>query len=405
MPQKGKFFSSNFTYSNKYGKPNNFSKESFLQNLIFTDKLIHGSSWFEELPTLLDIFGPHGLIELINKGDLVFHADALTIGSIGQSIGIQAHKGVLPLGSYRFSTVQMAYWEKTAQERLEKILTPQRLEKKVKSKLSYTLLEKTSNFQNSNSNIISSNLDIDLRKNHPSICTALEIAVSEIHNVQINREKLLLKFDETALGDFRCTSNLRHITNLNELQEHKAIERAILSIGGIHTSLFVQQFYDSAVEVGDTHVRLLNDRYKGFHTRFTNENNADLLKKVLEIGGLPSFEGIEQVDPLKLIELKRTDEYICFINWLNSLDPDNPKEIEDQLRGFNSTIQKFLHSNTGKTIRILVQTGLGATMAGTAGIVGGIAMSIGDMYLTDKLFPQNKVAFFLQKQLPTIFST
>src|SRR6266702_4182687 len=81
---------------------------ALVRRLILFDHVYVETSLLREIPFLLKAFGYKGLLQLLDEPDFEFISDALTAGSVGQSIIAQDRPmGVLPLNEFDVSVVRL----------------------------------------------------------------------------------------------------------------------------------------------------------------------------------------------------------------------------------------------------------------------------------------------------------
>lgn len=114
--------------------------------------------------------------------------------------------------------------------------------------------------------------------------------------------------------------------------------------------------------------------------------------------GVLADEGRLKLD--KVLEIRETKECKEFRDWLTGIDTATDEEIKERIDGIRARIGNFLGGIPGKSVRLLISTGLGFIPSGAA---ISFVESLGDTFLLEKIFPASGPIAFINKMLPSAF--
>ncbi|BCL61975.1 hypothetical protein DGMP_26680 [Desulfomarina profundi] len=128
------------------------------------------------------------------------------------------------------------------------------------------------------------------------------------------------------------------------------------------------------------------------------------MSKIVSVVGLPNFSEVGkkyEVNIEKLLDIKHSEEFILFREFLRNSNKLGDKELEKIFKSLKAKFSTATNSPIGKTIRFLVGAGIGLIPG--VGTPLSLAVSAADQYLFDKVMPSKGIITFINKGYPSIF--
>lgn len=381
----------------------NFDVSLFLLRLLLFEKYTLNSIRFKELPIIAEMFGLDALKALLRTGDIQFHCEGFAIAQAGQNTIFRKSKGVLPLGSYFFETIQTVDDEHHYRLILNPIL------KQIKSLPSIRVkeikgLEKLirKKIVKHSDDTHKSLRDCFYRKLEDKYLLSEAIKSKLVEEGFSTPEHIDFHIFPIDKDDFKVESNIGSLYGVDELREHKIIERALLNVGGLeHRLLAMRDFQSLSGFNNEKELPLLDARLGAIAGRNTSKKIENNFQKVITLKGLPNFEEILESGNFDLhhfLEIRQTDECKAFRNWLWGIDKISEEEIQEKLNNLISKSGNLLSSTTGKILRFVANAGIGIASGGI-----GLATGALDTFLLDKFLKKDGVKAFVDKQYPQLY--
>ncbi len=183
-----------------------------------------------ETRALIDAFGLDGLVTLLKSGALKIRCDGFTAGQFGQ---FPAATKLLPLKSYRLATIIPGSREVYISHCLHNVGKAGLAKNDYKRlKLVYfdSLVPATDAVAG-----IEPLRDVprDLGNAHVARM-AVARAAKDLAGFDGSMDKLALKVRQVEEDAFSLESNLRHVCHVDEIAEHRILERAALGVAGLN---------------------------------------------------------------------------------------------------------------------------------------------------------------------------
>lgn len=375
-----------------------FDIDIFLQRILLFEKYTLSSIRLKEIPFLAKYLGIKGLHNLLESNAIEIHCQPLSIGQVGQTTAIKsiAEKGVLPLFSYSFRTVEMAYYENYLEDCLKEVKKIPNITNKELKSLNRLIKGKLVYLNEDTKNQIYKSFCDDLKNDKLILNLIQSTLIPEKEKAKINLE--IIKINE---DDWRVETNLCSLLHISELDGHKMIELTLLKFGGLEKRIYQMHDFNSISGFKDeVEFEIFKEKLRPIGEKLCEEKLNKNFTKIIDIEGLPNFNEIIQKDNFsieKLLKLKNTDECKEFRNWLWKMENSSEKEIKDRILNLNSKIGNFLSTKTGKTIRFMTTT--------IAGLINplGITLAPIDTFLVDKFFKKDGVTAFINKLYPSLY--
>lgn len=390
-------------------KTSPFDIGEFLTRILLFDKVFLKSIRLKEVSFLAERIGAEQTIELIESGILKFIVDSLNLASTGQNSIIKSSRdrgGPLPLGSYCFQSIILHYGKEETSKILPNVRPQNKfLEKQVFKKLKLSVAE---NILSSPDKVRYSAMDAinsDIKHNIVVIPHLISKDLAENNQmVDINGYEIKVKTHELSPGDFKIETNLNSLLGFSIEEEHKVVQRALLSLGSFNQALLEMEAYNAVTIFDDEDSALFDQKYKFIVNQLDEHYVHSELSRIVKIIGLPDFSqtGVKyKINIEKLLKVKQSDEFLLFRNFLKNSNKFNDKELEGLFKSLKVKIAEASNAPLGKTARLLFGAGLG--LIPFIGTPLGLAVSAADQYLFEKIMPSKGVISFINRGYPSIF--
>ena len=369
-----------------------------LRYLLLFDEVIVQSIRLREFSVLASVFGSQGLTALLRSGGIRVLCDAVTIGQTGQS-DIGGRTNPLPLGSYSFRWVREADRKTYLHECFQNVKSSRGLTYKESKRLKHELAARLVEPVDTVPKEMEEQLLADLRSSVPHLSTALSVELRRNHGISARPSELRLNVHEVCERDFHVESNLRHLTSLDELARHRAIERALLAVGGLNQRLAEMNGYNALTDFWYQDLPVLGSKFR-YLRELGPERHDRALATVLALPGLPDLtEALSrgQVDIERFLEIRQSADGEEFRRWFRNQGPDGVAALRDQWGRLRSRLGAWVATPAGKCLRFLVSSGVGVIPG------AGIAASAIDGFLLERWLPRSQPLSFLLHSYKSIF--
>jgi hypothetical protein len=376
---------------------------AFVRRLLLFEHYIVDSIRLEEIPTLTRVFGIDGVIKLLESGIVSIRADPLTFGQTGQ-LNIseaRAKKGLLPLGSYAFSTVEMADHRRFIHDCLQEIKREFGEGKKV-IKLKRAIVE---HLVPRPPNLVpraDEQLARELTDNGPQVSQAVALALSERLATDVKPGEFALRIHPIDERDYRAESDIGERFSLNEHDAHALVERGLLAVGGLSLSLAAMESYEAVTGFRHSELPILESKFSFLLNQFDPDAQEARLDRVIEIAGLPTVDWAAAggVDAEALLELRDEPEWQAFRQWLRQTESAPDEEIKAQLQAGTEKLARLVHGKPGSVLRFLTVSGASLLGLGKAAELGIGAV---DQFIVENLVQRPGPASFLGRLYKSVF--
>jgi hypothetical protein len=367
-----------------------------------------------EIPRLVKVFGFKGLMELLESGALSIICDPVTMGNIGQSLGLKitnARGGPLPLCSYRIVPVSIPerlltgepYREQYVDRMLDVIRgmglpdgQRRRLMKAVAPMLSFYPRTVVADSKTEFSKLVG--------RQDASIRAALEVEFRRARGADLPGAVELRLDDLGNDGDFRVATNLAARAGIDEAETHKIIERALLGAAGLEQRMIVMQATGSVSGFRAEELSVLDGRFQWMWKELGADAQEARFGRVVDIGGLPDLSNLapgQEINIKRVLRLRDSAECREMRRWLREVDSESDAEISERLFSFREGLAAATHTRSKSTMRFLLVTGIGSLPV--IGTLAGPAASALDHFIFEKLIGRPGPATLLGRNYPSIF--
>lgn len=409
-----------------------FHGGEFIEHIILCDNFILDSLFLAEIPHLISAFGIAPVIELIKSDFFKIRSETfITFGSTGRSSAVssyRAKKGDLPLCSYCIDAFSIYPYKPTestqpSKERsykddqkkfnsnnLKVVKSIQGMNKKDYKNLKKSIADTIVHFRSREViDEISKQNYRDYQLEDTSIKYAISIYLRNNLNIDLEPEKIKLNINFIDDKDFNVSTNLKSLININIEEEHKILERSLLSICGINYNTALMREHNVTLGYRENEVDVL---YCKILSQYINEININKelnkFRKILDIKNFPDLDSAylnKQINLMKVLEIRDTKECVEFRNWINNQNNLDLNDLKDNLESVSQKIRDKLNTKTAYISKIAVS--IGSSLIGLYNPLLGISSTLGltalDMYLIEKFLSKKQHLTFLNNNLPSIY--
>jgi hypothetical protein len=379
-----------------------FFPGDLIENLIMFDCFIIDSIRLKELPFLLRILGFEGVRELIKSGKLKINCQVITTGQTGQ-FSLDPSKTVLPYGSYEFSVIVSSNQKEYIHSCFDIVNDIDELKGKQKIKIKEIISNSFLVFPDESIREYMNQLKLDILHKPELIISTVNYLINRDYGHRLDEG--MIKLDVDHLGDdkFKINTNLNEIINVIEIEEHKIIERAILTLSGSNQRISQMKAFNSISSFREEDLPIFRKKFDYLSQSITSQDAIAALRKVMKINNLPDFRSVDftgRLDIDKLLTIRESDECKLFRSLIWSLSKSTEQEIQEIVDEYRNKVGQYLRTPIGKTVRFL--TGAGIGMIPVVGGVISTGLGLIDNFILEKLFPVNGAIVFLDNKLPSI---
>lgn len=376
---------------------------AFLHRLLLFDEYILESHLLQEFQHVVRAFGARDVEDALDRGALRIRSQALTVAQTAQSdLAGNRPQGIL---SYSFARLNDADFDEAFHRNLTAIdAIPGLLFKDAKS-LRRSIADRWVRPVVATVDDAIVCLCHDMDSNAPRFVAAIRLALQQLYG-RTWSDNLSLEVEFTRDGLHRvCRSNLPQLFNLNPIEHHRVVERALLTCAGLEQRLQDLRHHDAVFGMRSDEVELFDSRIRALWLMASPGEPERQMNRVLQLKGLPDIDAAVRSGAISLkavLEIRETEECRLFRQWLRDTSHLSDDDVIRVLDSLGGRLSQLAHGNVGKTIRLAA-----STLVGVIPVVGpllGAAVSAVDTFLLEKIFPRNGVLHFVGVQYPSLFS-
>ncbi len=379
-----------------------FFPGDFIENLLMFDCFIVESIRIKELPALVRILGFEGVRDLIKNGHLKINCQVVTTAQTGQ-ISLDPSKPSLPNGSYEFSVMVSSNQKDYIHKCFDVVNDIAELKGKQKIKIKEIISSSFLDFPKESIREYMTQLQTDILHKQVVITSAISFLITREYGQNIDIEMIKLYVEYLGDDRYKIISNLKELINISDQEEHKIIERAILTVSGSNQRISQMKAFNCISSFRDEDLPIIKSKFDFISQNIISSDAILALRKVMKINNLPNFGSVDlfkQLDIDKLLKLRDSDECKLFRRLIWSLSNSTEQEILEIINEYRNRVGQYLRTPIGKTIRFLTGTGTGFI----PGFGGAISATFGllDSFVLERMFPVNGAIVFLDNKLPSI---
>lgn len=387
-----------------------FDLDAFIRHLLLFDHYILDSFGLLELPALIDAFTFDGFLEILKSGVISINCFAVTTGSLSPSFPTDnlPPGRVRPLFHYSFAVISTAEpYDSYDNVNLlfDRVLPRLNLKGRQTKRLRkaiYTSLAKP-NPQPNDLPIEQTARDLfTYPQVLPQLCA---LAIKKRFGKNIPSSAIKVIPTQLAPKDFKVQNNLQSDLGFNQLDAHKIIESALLSIVSQYDRLEMMRWHSAITGFSNEDYPLFEEKINFLFESLSPEKRERRFQRVIEIKGLPrlSPERSRSIDAHRLLEIRESPECITFRHWLTSIDEMTDQEVSELGRSISDQVGMFVRSTPGRVLRFLATTALGIITPPGIIQAAPITLSALDTFLFEKVLAKPSPTTFIDEIYPSIF--
>jgi hypothetical protein len=210
-----------------------------------------------------------------------------------------------------------------------------------------------------------------------------------------------LKMHREGEDTFRAETNLAQAADISKEKVHKVIETGLMGVHGLSQTLVEMKHYCALSGFRDEEIPLLIHKLDFLAAAVTSHEKERSFRRVMQIANIPRFSEMgATIDIDRMLKVRNSSEAREFRDWLAGASGESDEEIRQRVSGLRASVGLKVGGEGGKTVRFLVNTGLGL-IPGAAPV--GMALGAFDQFALDKLLPRSGVTAFVNELYPSIF--
>jgi hypothetical protein len=233
-------------------------------------------------------------------------------------------------------------------------------------------------------------LDVALRRRCGVSIPALGSYALEIHH-------------EEGRG-YVAETDLAAVSGLPPEAVAAAVNDGLLGAVGINSVLDDIRAHEAMVGIQPDDLPVLNEKLASLAAQFDSDVQAGRLTRVVNAVHLPDVtleSDAVRVNIRRLLEVRESDECRAFRDWLWTSDTIADSEIQERFSGVRVKLGSLIRSGPGKAVRWVLGTGIGLIPG--VGAVAGVAASVLDTFVAERVLPTRGALSFLGEQYQSIF--
>ena len=243
----------------------------------------------------------------------------------------------------------------------------------------------------------------DFETNPLGLKVAIALAMKREFALDVPPLDIELRMEPLGHREWRAESNLADLTSLSPQQQHDVVGHGLAGAAGLNVRLALMHGFSalSAFQVND--LPLFEEKLE-FVTRQIDPDLQDKrFDRVREIVGLPDVSadpGTQDVDVdvEKLLEITQGSDVREFRRWLRTSSAMTDEEVADLVRPVRDAVGKAVRGPLGRAVRLATTTGVGVVVP-----PAGVALSVLDTFLVDKVMPHPGPTAFLSRLARSVF--
>jgi hypothetical protein len=373
---------------------------NLVRKLILSEQIVVQSVGLKEIPLVIQKFGYDGVRTLLESGRVRMLTDGLGFANLGQ-YAARTNGPVLPLGSYSFSALRFSAPKEMASRDLHRIDDVPGLSAKRAQKLRRLVGERLTHMPDDAGRLSEEQLKSELESNAPILKKSVALAVRRSFGVGVDPAHFELQVERLTEWDWRTETNLSERTGLRPEQVHEAVGNGLSGAGSVSLQLELMKIFSSLTGFRANELPLLDEKFEYLMRQLDPDAHEGRFERVLDITGLPDVDpdpDVKDVDMARLIAITQGSEVTEFRRWLRSADAFTDEELSGVLHPVRDAIGGAVRSRGAKAVRLATTTGVGVLVPPV-----GIALSVLDTFLTEKLIPGPGPTAFLSRLYPSVF--
>jgi len=200
--------------------------------------------------------------------------------------------------------------------------------------------------------------------------------------------------------DLICVeSNLSHIRIPRE-ELWEIIRDGLMGVGVLEQNIGEMKRYQAMGGFSAEELQVFQRRLSGIAGAVDPTDAEKRLFRVARLVGMPLFDASTmnlRIDAL--LGIRESDELRAFRDWLATSDGLDDKHVRALLKGYRARLATRFRSGSATVTRLMVECAVGVKNP-----VAGLALTVLDSFLLEKLLPHSGPAAFINKTFPSLFA-
>lgn len=377
------------------GKVIDVDVSTLIRRLLLFDKYVLVSVRLGEFPLLARYFGYEGLRDLLAAKLIEIRCECLQLGQMGQS-GMFGDPR-LPLFTYKFNWIDAHDKPKYVHDCLRDLRGAPNLRNKQVIKLKGAIASAIRPLPADLRSELFPPFQCELLHNEKLVRAAVQM---EIRRRLIVSPPFSLAVHQEGEDTFRVDTDIDRQAKVAEVEAHQIVEVALLAVAGLTQRIGEMKWYSALSGYRDEELPLFRYKLDFLADAVSTQTREHGFQRVMDIAGLPDFSLDHAIDVDKLLKVRDSSEAREFRDWLGTIGRADEKEIEEHVDGFRVKVGLAIGGKRGRLVRCLLTAGL-SLVPGQG--VHGLALTLLDQFLLDKMLPRSGVAAFVHELYPSIF--
>ncbi|HVO78886.1 MAG TPA: hypothetical protein VMT39_02610 [Candidatus Bathyarchaeia archaeon] len=385
----------------QHGGVQSVDVSSLLRQLILFDRCLVNSHRLAEFPFLVRSLGFNGVMELLSSGAVEIICHPFTI-AVDFHVG---DKRKLPPYYYDCGSVHAASLEQYFHDCLRSFHNDLDIgHAKVKA-LKKTVVSRIVDVPRSSDDDVLAQVKAEFTGRSPAIRSAIR---AQLRKTLPRNEipEFDLQFEFVPNVGFHANTNLSHRLGVTDTEAHGLIQSAFAAVANLDQRLGQMKALHAVTGFAEDEAELFTDKCGFLLSEITPPILEADFQRVLQIAGMPELttdSSSSMTSVARLLTIRQTPECEEFRRWLRSIRHATDAEIAERVTSIKAKLSAFLRSDSGKTVRIVAQLGVGAVPH--YGLPAVIVAGVVDEFLIDELLPNPGVACFLHNLYPSLFDS
>ena len=173
----------------------------------------------------------------------------------------------------------------------------------------------------------------------------------------------------------------------------------LMGIGSLEQTIGEMKNYEALGGFNPEELPVFEKKMSGLARLAYAGNVEKRITRVAKLTGLPRFSPekmLLNVD--KLLRARESDDLCLFRDWLATSDGLTDETVREMLRGYRAVVSNFVRGGSVTMSRLMIEGILGLFQP-----IAGIALSVLDTFLIEKLLPRSGPAAFVNNTYPSLF--
>ena len=199
---------------------------------------------------------------------------------------------------------------------------------------------------------------------------------------------------------YRAVTNLATLCRLTDEQVHSVIGMSMAEIAHLNVRVEEMRIYESISGFSDEDLSLFEARLRFLVERQNAAAAEKEFHRVISLLGLPQIPSSKHFDVDRLLKLRNSPECDEFRCWLSETSDWSDQQIIERVKSFRETLGRYYQRTAGKTVRLVVSTGIG--MIPGIGPIAGAAIGCLDSFLMDRVLRPSGAISFISSSYPSL---